>query len=123
VVISFVTCDICVHQFSCTCPNYFINAVICTHIHLVVLQNSVNNNVNISSSLHYNNSLAKDPVVINEVEEASAINECLSFFNATNSQNVSRCDRKDRILKEISNFQILVNNYNFHNVSVVSVSK
>lgn len=108
-------CDICIHQFSCTCPNYFINSIICKHIHFVVLQNPVNVNVNNSSQSHFYNSLmVEEPGVIeNKVEEVSAVNECLSFFNATNSQNVSRCDHKDKILKELSNLQILVNSYDF----------
>jgi hypothetical protein len=29
-------CNVCVHQFACTCPDYTVNGNMCKHIHLVV---------------------------------------------------------------------------------------
>ena len=36
-------CQICVHTYSCTCPDSLITATICKHIHLVALHNSQKN--------------------------------------------------------------------------------
>ncbi|XP_050310809.1 uncharacterized protein LOC126746544 [Anthonomus grandis grandis] len=105
-------CDICVHQYSCTCPNYFINTVICKHIHFVVLKTPVNNNVN-TNSLHSYSILDEGVDVINEVEEVSVMDQCLSSLKATNGETIGRCDQKDRVLKEISHLQTLVHSYDF----------
>ncbi|XP_063217057.1 uncharacterized protein LOC134527942 [Bacillus rossius redtenbacheri] len=31
-------CDICLHEYSCTCVDFFVNSCICRHIHYVVLK-------------------------------------------------------------------------------------
>ena len=30
-----VDCNICIHNYSCTCTDYFLNNITCKHIHLV----------------------------------------------------------------------------------------
>lgn len=53
---------------------------------------------------------------INQKEPAAAINKCLDFFNMSNI-NVSSCDRKEKVLKEISHLQMLVHNQDFTDLS------
>ena len=36
-------CDICIHQFSCTCPNSLVRLTICKHIHLLIRKLYQNN--------------------------------------------------------------------------------
>lgn len=30
-------CDVCVHAYKCTCPDYFLHSTICKHVHFVVM--------------------------------------------------------------------------------------
>ncbi|VEN58334.1 unnamed protein product [Callosobruchus maculatus] len=92
-------CNICIHQYSCSCPDYFLNSVICKHIHYVVLKN-----VN-TSPLEKNN---RDNGVI-------GVSECMDFFTATNVNPL--CDKKERIMKEISDLTMLLNTHDVTKLS------
>lgn len=111
-------CDICVHQYSCTCPNYFINSIICKHVHYVVLNNSKfkHNNEITSTSSSFLPSCEEESN--KNMAEESTINDCLAFFTKSNDKNVNNsCDRKEKVLKEISDLQMLVHNQDFTHLS------
>lgn len=96
-------CDICVHQFTCTCPHFSINGVICVHIHFVQSGPSDCNNDDFDN-------------IMSNVEVSAAV-ESLSFCNESNSQNANECERKDELLTEISNLQMLVHSADFSRLS------
>lgn len=106
-------CDICFHQYTCTCQNYFIHSVICKHIHYVVFRNYVNQEQNLMSQ---NSSDSKINTGSDITNAQSASNQCLNFFS-NNDKNACGYDRKEKILKVISDLQMLVYNQDLNQLS------
>ncbi|KAG5894472.1 hypothetical protein JTB14_032500 [Gonioctena quinquepunctata] len=53
-----IKCKVCIHMFSCDCPDYFTNSNLCKHIHAVsddTLIPDTDNGKNISSNTHVAN--------------------------------------------------------------------
>ena len=47
-------CDICIHQYSCTCPDSLVRLTICKHIHLLIRKLYQNNmhRINVHNTSH-----------------------------------------------------------------------
>lgn len=89
-------CNICLHSFTCSCPDFFIRSTICKHIHFVALKDCTSN-----TSTEINNN---DCDITN-----SNISQCLSSLNNTKS-NYS--DLKEKLNNEVSILHTKLNTTN-----------
>ena len=73
-------CGICVHMYSCTCPDALLNTTICKHIHLVCINN-------LSSQVAIDNS------VVDDVHEREVETETILQFVANQSSVTTNDDQ------------------------------
>ncbi|KAK5647824.1 hypothetical protein RI129_002716 [Pyrocoelia pectoralis] len=103
-------CQICIHMYNCTCPDFLIRAVICKHIHCLILHNgepATNQanlqNINTQETEHFNikdvnqhfslNNKNSHTSVAHEITKnnshVNVINSLLDMVNNNQSQNNS----------------------------------
>ena len=87
-------CNICIHQYSCTCPDHLIYATICKHIHLVIRYLRIQNTSSFNDTT--TNSLVDDTILLNEIR---------STKTATSIDNL-----KDFAMKKFNELQTCIRN-------------
>lgn len=101
-------CNICVHDFTCSCPDFLIKTTICKHIHFLILEMDKNKELIVSNTVL--TSISQEPADNTSVQEN--INICLSSLeNAVSDTSIK--NMKETISNEISAIHGKINTLDF----------
>ncbi|XP_050516253.1 uncharacterized protein LOC126891116 [Diabrotica virgifera virgifera] len=98
-------CNICIHQYTCSCPDNFINKSICKHIHFVAINKT-------------NSGTVESDSVIEKCEES--VNTCVHFLS---SCNPTIDQTKEKIMKKLSSLQAKLHDTDVHAIQANILSQ
>lgn len=94
-------CHICIHDYECTCTDFFIKAMICKHIHYIHLKSKENNRGSETNKSVYSDS----EIYFNETEKKQCL---VTLANGSiNSKNIAVA--RETIAIELNKMQCNIN--------------